>query len=350
MANRYTYDDFQKAMQSSGLGGQFSDADLKLAQQNPDAGMSILKYKQDYKNAATDEARALANLGAEGIRSSYGGYTGGQRGANFYLDPLSPKDFQSSAAPTYKNNYADTISGLLDKQLGYGSYSYGEAQPEYNNRYDATIQDLLGQIVNRKDFSYDPENDQLYSQYRKQYTREGQRATQDALGAAAAASGGIPSSYAVNAAAQAGDYYASQMTDKIPELYKLAYNKYMNDYNMKLSDLGAVQGAEIGLVGHLQRIQRTRGVVPQTENALVQVFFAGTRREHGVAVFAGGAVQATQLCIKRHGGVSIAGTGGGIDQFGQQRAGAGEQDVDGFHGSSFICGPPRRAEKCFCLK
>ena len=244
MANRYTYDDFQKAMQSSGLGGQFSDADLKLAQQNPDAGMSILKYKQDYKNAATDEARALANLGAEGIRSSYGGYTGGQRGANFYLDPLSPKDFQSSAAPTYKNNYADTISGLLDKQLGNGSYSYGEAQPEYNNRYDATIQDLLGQIVNRKDFSYDPENDQLYSQYRKQYTREGQRATQDALGAAAAASGGIPSSYAVNAAAQAGDYYASQMTDKIPELYQLAYNKYMNDYNMKLSDLGAVQGAE----------------------------------------------------------------------------------------------------------
>ena len=244
MASRYTYDDFQKAAQSSGLAGQFSDADLKLAQQNPDAGMSILKYKQDYKNATTDEARALANMGAEGIRSSYGGYTAGKQGANYYLDALSPKDFQSSAAPTYQNSYADTISGLLDKQLGYGSYSYGEAQPEYTNRYDDTVQDLLNQIVNRKDFSYDPESDQLYSQYRKQYAREGQRATQDALGAAAAASGGIPSSYAVNAASQAGDYYASQMTDKIPELYQLAYNKYMNDYNMKLSDLGAVQGAE----------------------------------------------------------------------------------------------------------
>ena len=48
MASRYTYDDFQKAVQSSGLGGQFSDADMKLAQKNPDAGMSILKYKQDY--------------------------------------------------------------------------------------------------------------------------------------------------------------------------------------------------------------------------------------------------------------------------------------------------------------
>ena len=56
MANRYTYDDFQKAMQSSGLGGQFSDADLKLAQQNPDAGMSILKYNcLLYTSDAADE-------------------------------------------------------------------------------------------------------------------------------------------------------------------------------------------------------------------------------------------------------------------------------------------------------
>ena len=66
-------------MQNSGLGGQFSDADLKLAQQNPDAGMSIPKYKRDYHNATTPEQRALANLGAEGIRSSYGNYTGAER-------------------------------------------------------------------------------------------------------------------------------------------------------------------------------------------------------------------------------------------------------------------------------
>lgn len=244
MASRYTYDDFQKAVASSGLSGQFSDADMKLAQQNPDAGMSILQYKQDYQNAKTNEARALANLGAEQIRSSYGGYTGGQAGSQFYLDPLSPKDYQASQAPTYQNSYANTISGLLDKQLGYGSYSYAQAQPVYNNRYDAQIQDLLNQVVNQEDFSYNPEEDKLYSQYRKQYAREGQRATQDALGAAAAASGGIPSSYAVSAATQAGDYYASQMTDKIPELYQLAYNKYLNEYNRKLNNLSAVQGAE----------------------------------------------------------------------------------------------------------
>lgn len=240
----FTYDQFQKAAQDSGLMGEFSPADLSLAQRNPDAGMSLLKYKQDYQAATTDEARALANLGAEGIRSSYGNYTGGDNGGSFYLDPLSPSSFDGGKAPTYQNQYAGDIADLWEQQKNYGSYDYGEAAPVYNNRYDDTIQDLIQGILNREDFSYDPATDPLYQNYRKQYTREGQRATADTLGAAAAASGGIPSSYATTAAAQAGNYYAAQMTDKIPELYQLAYNQYLNDYNMQLSDLGVVQGAE----------------------------------------------------------------------------------------------------------
>ena len=240
----FTYDQFQKAAQDSGLMGEFSAADLSLAQRNPDAGMSLLKYKQDYHAATTDEARALANLGAEGIRSSYGNYTGGDNGGSFYLAPLSPSSFDGGKAPTYQNQYAGDIADLWEQQKNYGSYDYGKDAPVYNNRYDDTIQDLIQGILNREDFSYDPATDPLYQNYRKQYTREGQRATADTLGAAAAASGGIPSSYATTAAAQAGNYYAAQMTDKIPELYQLAYNQYLNDYNMQLSDLGVVQGAE----------------------------------------------------------------------------------------------------------
>lgn len=240
----FTYDQFQKAAQDSGLMGEFSPADLSLAQRNPDAGMSLLKYKQDYHAATTDEARALANLGAEGIRSSYGNYTGGDNGGSFYLDPLSPSSFDGGKAPTYNNQYAGDIADLWEQQKNYGSYDYGKDAPVYNNRYDDTIQDLIQGILNREDFSYDPATDPLYQNYRKQYTREGQRATADTLGQAAAASGGIPSSYATTAAAQAGNYYAAQMTDKIPELYQLAYNQYLNDYNMQLSDLGVVQGAE----------------------------------------------------------------------------------------------------------
>lgn len=210
----YTYEQFKKAAQDSGLLSQFSQADLNLAQKNPDAGMSILKGKQDFQNATTDEARALAHQRVEDIRSSYGNYSGGANGASFYLNQMSPSSFEYEAAPTY------------------------------TSRYDDTIQDLLNEMINREDFSYDPATDPLYQNYRKQYTREGQRATADALGAAAAASGGIPSSYASTAANQASNYYAAQMTDMIPDLYQLAYNQYLNDYQMMQSDLSAVQTAE----------------------------------------------------------------------------------------------------------
>lgn len=243
MASRFTYDQFQNAAQSSGLLGQFSQADLDLAQKYPDVGMSILTEKKNYANATTDEQRALANQAAESLRASYGNYTGGTAGDGFTLTPLSPGSFSYGEAPTYSGSYDGAVSGLWDKQLNYGSFSYGDA-PVYNNRYDSTIQDLIQGILDREDFSYDPATDQLYQNYRKQYTREGKRATEDALGAASAASGGLPSSYASTAAGQAGNYYAAQMTDKIPELYQLAYNKYLNDYNMQLSDLGVVQGAE----------------------------------------------------------------------------------------------------------
>lgn len=214
MANLYTYEQFQKAAQDAGLLDQFSDADLALAQSNPDAGMSILSYKRDYANATTDEARALANEGAESIRSSYGNYTGGADGGSFELNALSPSSFVAEEAPTYEN------------------------------RYDDQTQQLISGILNREEFSYDAASDPSYQAYAKQYAREGQRATQDALGAAAASSGGIASSYALTAASQAGDYYASKMADKIPELYQQAYERYLNEYDMLMGNLNMLQSAE----------------------------------------------------------------------------------------------------------
>ncbi len=208
----YTYDDFTKALNE--LGYQLSDADLALAQSNPDAGMSLLQYKQDYANATTAEAKALAHAGAEEIRSSYGNYSGGTDGSEYYLEALNPSSFSYEDAPEYTSQYSDASAQLLE------------------------------QLLNRDDFSYDPDSDELYAQYKKQYAREGQRSAADALGTAAAASGGIPSSYAATAAAQAGNYYASQLTDKIPELYQLAYSRYQDEYDKLLSDLSAVQSAE----------------------------------------------------------------------------------------------------------
>lgn len=182
MAVSYTYDDFLKAYNQSGIG--FSDADMQLAQKNPNAGMGLIDAKVRWNQAKTAADRAKYNQQAEAIRSLYGGYLGGDDGFG-YTPVDSPNDYVTPEKPT---------------------------------------------------FSYDLESDPVWQAYKKQYTREGQRATQDALGTTAASTGGIPSSYATAAATQAGDYYAAQMTDKVPELYQQAYNRYLNELSQWNAD------------------------------------------------------------------------------------------------------------------
>ena len=252
MAKTYTYEDFEKAMREAGMDGQFSTADLALAKRNPDAGMSLLNYKNDYRNATTDEMRALANSGAESIRKQYGEYSGGVDGSGFYLEPPSPGSFTSGTAPTFQDNYADDLESLLLKNAEREIYSFDQSAPVYESPYGDQISGMLAELTNRDPFAYDHTTDPLYSSYAKQYTREGKRATADALGEAASATGGIPSSYAVTAATQAGDYYASQLADKIPELYQIAYDKYLQEYQMKLSDLNALQQQEAFAYGQYQ--------------------------------------------------------------------------------------------------
>lgn len=244
----YSYNDFVSAANKAGLMKEFSEADLKTAQRYPEFGMSILGFKQDIHKAATPEAKLLAHSGAEELRKSYGSYSGGQRGdqylysgrtagtASDILDQIA--GFQPAENP-YKTQYQEA----LDKIGSFGDFSYGEA-PAYTNQYQEQQKALLDSIINREDFSWSKDSDPLWPVYKKEYLREGERATADALGQAAAASGGRPSTAAVTAATQAGDYYATKLNDMIPTLYQQAYDKYLNEYQMKLSDLGAVNGQE----------------------------------------------------------------------------------------------------------
>jgi hypothetical protein len=156
----------------------------------------------------------------------------------------TPSSFSAGPAPTYNNSWAGNISDLYNQQVNYGEYNYDLPAPDYTSRYDDTIQDLIRQALERGEFQYDAATDPLYGQYAKTYAREGQRATENALGEAAAATGGIPSSYAAAAAAQAGNYYAAQMADKVPELYQMAYDRYLREFERDLSKLNVVQGAE----------------------------------------------------------------------------------------------------------
>lgn len=234
----YTYDDFVKAANQSGLMGQFSQDDLNLAQKYPEFGLSVLSLKKDYNNATTAEQRLLANQAANELRKSYGNYSGGADGGSFRLE-------------SKLNRRADD---LLDQIGSFGSFSYDEA-PTYENTFAQQQKDLLDRILNREDFSWSKETDPQWSSYKKSYLREGDRATANALAKASAASGGRPSSYAVNAATQAGDYYATKLNDVIPTLYQQAYERYLDEYNMKLKDLNAVnQQEQLDYAKYLDRL------------------------------------------------------------------------------------------------
>lgn len=227
MAVQYTYEDFENAAKNAGLLGQFSQADLTTAQSDPNFGMSILNLKQNWANAGTDEEKQAINKQANDLRASYGNYTGGADGSQYI-------------STGKLNNDIDTA---LDKLNSYGGFSYADA-PTYSNQYSAQQAELLNQILNQKEFEWSKETDPLWSSYKKSYLREGDRATANALAQASAASGGIPSSYAVNAATQAGDYYATQLNDKIPDLRAQAYDEYLNEYQRQLSNLDAVNNQE----------------------------------------------------------------------------------------------------------
>lgn len=234
----YTYDDFEKARAGSDV--YFSQYDLDLAKQHPEFGMSVLDLKKQYAAAQTPEQRALINAQANELRKNYGYYSGGADGSSYIST----------------GKYAPKIDETLDKIGSFKPFEYGSA-PSYENRFQQKQQELLDAALNRDPFSWSKETDPQYSSYKKTYLREGERATADALAKASAASGGRPSSFAVNAATQAGDYYATKLSDVIPTLYQQAYERYLKDYQMKLSDLNAVnQQEQLDYAKYLDRLNQ----------------------------------------------------------------------------------------------
>lgn len=101
---------------------------------------------------------------------------------------------------------------------------------DYDSQINSIVDSLLG-----SSFSYDHTADPVYQQYEAAYTKQGQRAAQDAYGQTAARTGGYGSSYAATAAAQAENYYMSELAAKIPELYDAAYEMYADDLSRQQS-------------------------------------------------------------------------------------------------------------------
>lgn len=227
---------------------------------------SAIKTGSKTGKAAAPSADTVSGGGSD--RGSYGGSVYDQE--HFSNDELRSAAEVRAAAAAGKTTWADAhdyverirsnygYSGDTDgsryiplemggggRGNGGGGFSY-EAAPTYTSRYQSQIDDLTRQILNREAFSYDPEKDPTYQQYKESYTRSGERAMQDTLGQVSARTGGLASSYAGSAAQQTYDNYMGALADKIPELKQLAYSMYQDEGNTQRANLEMLVALEQG--------------------------------------------------------------------------------------------------------
>lgn len=208
------------------------EARRKMAKEDIDL---IDQYTNDWNKAyaAGDKAGMdKAHQLAESVRSKYN-YTGGDDGSQ-YQEWAKPKtdgwSVDSSASQTSRTTPQSA-----------GSFSY-PAMTAYVDGYQQLIDAAQKKFLNREAFSYDAEKDPSYQQYRDSYTRQGNKAMQDTIAEISARTGGLASSYAGQAAQQTYDGYMSALADKIPELREIAYQKYMDEYNMDRDALNVLTG------------------------------------------------------------------------------------------------------------
>lgn len=169
---------------------------------------------------------------AEGVRGKYN-YTGGEDGSLYQAVGKSPTggwSGQSSLTQTVRTTPQSA-----------GTFSY-PSMGGFADKYQRLIDAAQKKVLNREAFSYDAEKDPSYQQYKDSYTRQGNKAMQDTLAEISARTGGLASSYAGQAAQQTYDGYMSALADKIPELREIAYQKYMDEYNMDRDALNVLTG------------------------------------------------------------------------------------------------------------
>lgn len=103
------------------------------------------------------------------------------------------------------------------------------SKPTIQGTYDQQVEQLFQELMGQKDFKYDLNGDPLWQQYKDQYLTQGKMASMDAMGQAAALTGGYGSSFGQTVGQQAYQGYVQQLNDKVPELYQLAMQKYAQE-------------------------------------------------------------------------------------------------------------------------
>lgn len=159
---------------------------------------------------------------------------------------MDARENKAKTTPQYQKYANDEIQDEMARYYFNGISGAGgnyENRPVYENKRQTTVDELWDTVMNTPKFSYDTESDPVFQSYKDMYQREGQRAMQDTLASLSIGAGG-DNSWAVSAAAQAQNRYMQELADKVPELYNLAYERYLNEKNADMNKLELARDLE----------------------------------------------------------------------------------------------------------
>lgn len=164
---------------------------------------------------------------------------------------FSYKDYQESEAvrkareAAQANSQYNASEDVVKAREALASHEANRVEPWTGGNYGQALQNQIDKINNRKEFTYDLNADALYQQYKDQYITGGKYAMMDTMGQAAALTGGYGNSYASTAGNQAYQAYLQKLNDIVPDLYRMALDKY-NQEGQDMKDLYNIYANQYG--------------------------------------------------------------------------------------------------------
>lgn len=200
--------------------------------------------------AAVRDYQSKNNLAVDGIvgNNTWGSLTSSKSSGSSDTETESGgTKTETTAAPSYTTPYEP--SDAVKKAEAMLAEQLANKPGEYTSPWQSQLNDVIDKIMNREEFSYDLNGDALYQQYKDQYIKQGQMAMMDAMGQAAALTGGYGSSYGQAVGQQAYQSHLQELNDIVPDLYQMAldqYNQKGQDLYNQYSLLGTQEEQEYG--------------------------------------------------------------------------------------------------------
>ena len=192
--------------------------------------------------AAVKDYQTNNGLEVDGIvgTNTWGKLTGGSTSSSGAATTTTPTTSTADGftyAPYQKSDTVAQAEALLQQQLA-------QKPGAYTSTWSDQLNETIAQILNGEKFSYDLNEDPFYQQYKDQYMALGQLASMDAMGQAAALTGGYGNSYAQGVGQQAYQSYLQKLNEVVPELYDMARDQHNQDRQALYDQASLLAGME----------------------------------------------------------------------------------------------------------